>query len=156
MAFLRGLLLLVVMTISCAPTLHAATPPDDHEALAGLKTAQVIFDVRVAELEKLVFNLRLFKETREGISAQGVKPEMVVAFRGPTVKLLIASGLDNEARDLLRELKKSGVKFEACAVAMHLLKVDQAELVPEVKLVANVFSSLIGYQNKGYALIVIQ
>jgi intracellular sulfur oxidation DsrE/DsrF family protein len=111
--------------------------------------------VRVADLDKLVFNLRLFSETMEGIAAQGVKPEMVVAFRGPTVKLLTAAALDEEALDLLRALKKKGVQFEACAVAMRVLKVDQAGLVPEVKLVANVFNSLIGYQNKGYAMIAI-
>ena len=52
-------------------------------------------------------------------------------------------------------MKKKGVQFEACAVAMRVLKVDQAGLVPEVKLVANVFNSLIGYQNKGYAMIAI-
>jgi len=47
------------------------------------------------------------------------------------------------------------VRFEACAVAMRVFKADPAGLVPEVKLVANVFNSFIGYQNKGYAMIAI-
>jgi hypothetical protein len=38
---------------------------------------------------------------------------------------------------------------------MRIFKADPAGLIPEVKLVANVFSSLIGYQNKGYATIAI-
>ncbi len=80
---------------------------------------------------------------------------MMIAFRGPTVKLLTTNALDEEALDLFRVLKKKGVRFEACAVAMHILKADPAGLIPEVKLVSNVFNSLIGYQNKNYAVIVI-
>ncbi len=151
----RCLMMAMLLMLTCSPILHAESQPNDHAALAGLKTAKVIFDVRVADLDKLVFNLRLFSETMEGMTAQGVKPEMVVAFRGPTVKLLTAAALDEEALDLLRTLQKKGVQFEACAVAMRVLKVDAAGLVPEVKLVANVFNSLIGYQNKGYAMIAI-
>jgi len=38
---------------------------------------------------------------------------------------------------------------------MRILKAEPARFIPEVKLVANIFNSLIGYQNKSYALIVI-
>jgi len=151
----RCLMMVLLLMLTCPPTLQAAPQPNTSEALAGLKTARVIFDVRVADLDKLVFNLQLFSETLEGIAAQGVKPEIIVAFRGSTVKLLTAAVLDDEALDLLRALKKKGVQFEACAVAMRVTKADSAGLVPEVKLVANVFYSLIGYQNKDYAMIVI-
>jgi len=151
----RALIIVVLLVLTCSPVLHAAQKPDDREALAGLKTAKVIFDVRVTDLDKLVFNLRLFEETLEGMVAQGVKPKMIVAFRGPGVKLLTATALDEEAVGLLQALKKKGVRFEACAVAMRLFKADPAGLVPEVKLVANVFNSFIGYQNKGYAMIAI-
>jgi len=80
---------------------------------------------------------------------------MVVAFRGPGIGLLSATELDEEALDLIRSLKKKGVRFEACALAMRTFKVDPKGLVREIRLVANVFNSLIGYQHKGYALIVI-
>ena len=153
--FTRILMLFVLLMLACSPVLQAVQKPDDREALAGLKTAKVIFDVRVPDLEKLVFNLRLFNETFDGIAAQGVKPEMIVVFRGPGVRLLTATALDEDARDLFKELKKKGVRFEACAVAMRVFKADPAGLIPEVKLVANVFNSLIGYQNKGYATIAI-
>ena len=151
----RLLTLAALLMLACTPTLHAAQKPDDREALAGLKTVKVIFDVRVPDLEKLDFNLRNFNETFDGIAAQGVKPEMIVVFRGPGVRLLTAAALDEESRDLFRELKRKGVRFEACAVAMRIFKADPAGLIPEVKLVANVFSSLIGYQNNGYATIAI-
>jgi len=151
----RILMPAVLLMLACSPVLHAAQKPDDREALAGLKTARVIFDVRVPDLEKLEFNLRNLNETFDGIVAQGVKPEMIVVFRGPGVRLLTAAAIDEAARDLIRDLKRKGVRFEACAVAMRIFKADPAGLIPEVKLVANVFSSLIGYQNKGYATIAI-
>jgi intracellular sulfur oxidation DsrE/DsrF family protein len=146
---------MMVLLLTCSSALQAAPQPNASEALAGLKTAKVVFDVRVADIDKLVFNLQLFSETLEGIVAQGVKPEMVVTFRGSTVKLLTAAALDDDALELIRALKKKGVQFEACAVAMRVTKADSAGLVPEIKLVTNVFLSLIGYQNKGYAMIAI-
>lgn len=151
----QSMILTFLLMLSCSTTILAAEKPTGHEALAGLTTAKVIFDVRVADLDKLIANLQLFGETLEGIAGQGVQPEMVVAFRGPGVRLLTTAELDEEALDLLRNLKKKGVQFEACAVAMRIFKVDPAGLVPEVKQVANVFHSLIGYQNKGYAMIAI-
>jgi intracellular sulfur oxidation DsrE/DsrF family protein len=151
----RSLILTMLLILSCAAAIQAAQQPDDLEALSGLKTAKVIFDVRVPDLDKLIFNLGLFSETLDGMVAQGVKPEMIVVFRGPGVKLLSSIALDEEAVNLLRALKKRGVRFEACAVAMRIFKADPTELVPEVTLVANVFNSLIGYQNKGYAMIAI-
>jgi intracellular sulfur oxidation DsrE/DsrF family protein len=149
------MLLAALLTLACPPALYAAHKPEESKALSGLKSAKVIFDVRVPDLEKLVFNLRVINETFEGMVAKGVKPVMIVAFRGPGVRLLTAVALDEEARDLFRTLKKNGVRFEACGVAMRIFKADPAGLIPEVKLVTNGFYSLIGYQNKGYATIAI-
>ena len=151
----RIMMVLTLVMLISSPLLLAAQKPDDREALSGLKAAKVIFDVRVDDLDKLMFNLKLFRETFDGMEPQGVKPDMIVAFRGPGVKLLTATALDAEALELIRALKKKGVRFEVCAVALRIFKVDPAGLVPEVKVVANVFNSLIGYQSKGYAMIVI-
>lgn len=152
---LRALVIVMLLMLTCSHAVHAAQKPDDREAFAGLKTAKVIFDVRVADVDKLLFNLKLFDETLEGMVAQGIKPEMIVAFRGPGVKLLTTTALDEDVTALFKALKKKGVRFEACAVAMRVFKADPAGLIPEVKLVANVFNSYIGYQNKGYAMIAI-
>jgi len=153
--FTRSLLPLLLLLLLCSPALSAVQKPDDHEALAGLKTARVVFDVRVADLDKLTFNLKLVHATFDGMVAQGVQPRMVVAFRGPGIGLLSADELDDEALDLIRSLKKKGVRFQACAYAMRAFKADPAGLVSEIKLVANVLNSVIGYQNKGYALVVL-
>ncbi len=56
----RTLFTLMLFAQLCwVPALSAATATDDGRALAGLKTARVIFDVRVAEFDKLVANLAL-------------------------------------------------------------------------------------------------
>jgi intracellular sulfur oxidation DsrE/DsrF family protein len=151
----RILMSMVFFMLACSPALHAAEKPNDREALAGLTAAKVIFDVRVPDLEKLVFNLQLFNETFDGLVAQGVKPQMLLAFRGPGVRLLTASALDDDARELLAELTRKGVRIEVCALAMRVYRVDPAGLIPEARLVANVLNSLIGYQNRGYAMIAI-
>ena len=39
--------------------------------------------------------------------------------------------------------------------AMRIFQADPALLIPGDKLVGNVFNSMMGYQTKGYALIVI-
>ena len=59
----RCLMPVLLCMLIFSSVLHGATKPDDREALAGLKKAKVIFDVRVPDAEKLVFNLQLFQET---------------------------------------------------------------------------------------------
>jgi intracellular sulfur oxidation DsrE/DsrF family protein len=127
--------------------------PNDREALKGLDTGKVIFDVRISDPEKMIFNLELIKETFEGMQRQEVKPVMIATFRGPGVKLLSREGTTEEIRDLVAGLKKKGVRIEVCAVATRVFKVDNSTLIPDIVLVGNVLTSLIGYQNKGYALI---
>jgi len=73
-------ILMLMLLFPAVP--HAEQKPDDRDALAGLKNVKVVFDVRAPDLEALVFNLELFDETWEGMVAQGIQPEMVVAFRG--------------------------------------------------------------------------
>jgi intracellular sulfur oxidation DsrE/DsrF family protein len=153
--FTRPLLPILFFLLFSSATLYAAPQLNDHDALSGLKTVKVIFDVRVPDSDKLVFNLELFAETRAGLIKQGVTPEMVVAFRGPGVKLLSRDAIDEEVQDLIQDMQKKGVRFEVCAVAVRTFKADPGRLIPEVKLVANGFNSLIGYQNKGYAMIAI-
>lgn len=127
--------------------------PDDRIALKGLKQARAIFDVRLAELDKLLFNLELVKETWEGINGQGVKPTLIVTLRGPAVRLFTTDQAPPELRELLSNLRSRGIRLEICSVATRVFKVDTSKLVPEVLLVGNVLTSQIAMQNKGYALI---
>jgi len=134
---------------------HAADAPNNREALSGLKTFRAVIELRSSDRENLIFNIELIKETLEGMSAQGVKPQTVVAFRGPGVRLLTREQAADEIAPLIAELKRMGVRFEVCAVATRVFSVDNATIIPDVVLVRNFLISLIGYQNQGYALVVL-
>jgi intracellular sulfur oxidation DsrE/DsrF family protein len=147
------------------PAMADEKAPLDTAALKGVKSGKGIFDINLSGPEKLPLYLEVIKETHAGLKAQGVKPELVVAFRGTSVKLLSSARANFSAEqkealqqsdELIRELAKLGVRFEACAVATRLFGVENSSILPGVKVVGNTFISLIGYQSKGYALIPIQ
>jgi len=102
----RMLLLLAIIVPA-----QAADTPNDREALSGLKTSRAVFDIRVPDRERLIFNLELIKETLEGMAAQRVKPQMVATFRGPGVRLLTREQAADEIAPLITELKRMGVRF---------------------------------------------
>jgi intracellular sulfur oxidation DsrE/DsrF family protein len=143
---------------------HAARP-DDRVALKGVTSGKGIFDINLIDVEKLPLYLQVIKETNDGLKNQGVKPNLVVAFRGEAVRFVSSNRTEftpeqkvslANADALIQELMKRGVRFEACAVATRLFKVDNATILPSVRVVGNTFISLIGYQSRGYALIPIQ
>jgi intracellular sulfur oxidation DsrE/DsrF family protein len=134
---------------------RAADAPNDREALSGLKTARAVFDVRAPDRERLIFNLELIRETAEGMAAQRVKPQMIVTFRGPGIRLLTREQAADEIAPLISKLKGMGVRFEVCTVATRIFKVDKATILPDIVLVGNSLISLIGYQNRGYALVIL-
>ncbi len=150
---------LTIAAVFCVLTgtpvlLHADnTQSDDRFALKGLQQTRAIFDVRLADLDKLLFNLGLIKETYEGISSQKVKPSMIVTLRGPAVRLFTRDQAPDELKELLGDLKQKGIRIEICSVATRVFKVDNRQLLPDVTLVGNVLTSQIAMQNKGYALI---
>jgi intracellular sulfur oxidation DsrE/DsrF family protein len=145
---------LLLLLVALAPvSSRAETAPQDRMALAGLKQAKAIFDVRQSELDKLLFNLELIKETWEGIKRQGVRPQLIVTLRGPAVRLFTTDQAPQELRELLAELKQYGIRVEICSVATRTFKVENRQLIPDVILTGNVLTSQIGWQNKGYALV---
>lgn len=150
------LLFSILMMVAClGSAAQAAFQANDHTALSGLKIGRAVFDIRVSDLDKLVFNLNLVQDTFDGMLAQRVTPKIVVAFRGPGLGLLTIDSDDDEVLEQIRILHRKGVRFEACAYAMRVAKADPTKLPREIVLVANVLNSHIGYQNKGYALVVL-
>lgn len=137
-----------------------AAAPNDADALKGVETGKAIFDINMTDAKKMTLYLMVIKETVEGLQQQGVKPDVVLAFRGLSVKLISTNRDDMELTDdehldkiaeQLAELQKMGVRMEACSVATRLFNVDNATLLEGVKPVGNTFISLIGYQAQGYA-----
>lgn len=157
--------LLVLPFLLCllTPGLVLAEKPSDEKALAGVTSGKVAWDINMGNAEKLRLYLQVMDETYEDLKRQGVEPEMVFTFRGPSVRLISTDhkdlALDEEAHyqavaDQIKALlAKPNVRMEACSVATRLFGVDGSTLLPGVEHVGNTFVSQIGYQAKGYATI---
>jgi intracellular sulfur oxidation DsrE/DsrF family protein len=141
----------------------SAEKPADTEALAGVSSGKIAWDINMASAEKLLLYLKVMDETYEDLKRQGVEPDMVLTFRGPSVRLITTDRadvplddephLDGIAEQLKAMLAKPSVRAEACSVATRLTGVDPETLLPDIEHVGNTLVSQIGYQAKGYAII---
>ena len=133
--------------------------PDDSDALKGVETIKVIYDMNgIGEPKKMVVMLKAIIDARGRALAAQVKPDLVIAFRGPALTLVQKPGPDptgeqKQIGELVAELKKEGTKLEACNFAANVMNLDLANFLPELKVVGNTFNSLGGYQAKGYGVI---
>ena len=141
----------------------AASRSDDSTALSGVTEAKAVFDIRQSDPNKLLKLLKLVGKTADSLVEQGVKPDFVLAFRGPASAYVSSDRRliplkEYEVADQIaaqvRELSaRSGVRLEQCAVAAAAQKIDKSTIIPEVHVVGNTWISLMAYQNKGYAYI---
>ncbi len=152
-------ILLILLLVSNAQ----ADKPSDADALEGIDTGKVIWDVTLSNPSRLLFVMKVINETYEDLVQQNVTPDMVFTFHGRVLKLLSSQPLEldldeelalEELLVLIKDMsQKPGVKMESCSVASRILGIDNSSIISEVKPVGNTFVSLIGYQQKGYALI---
>lgn len=158
MKLLNMLVLIVVLFMS--QNVMAEKAPDDSDALKGVTTGKVIFDINMSEPKKMTLYLQVIKQTVDDLQRQGVKPDVILAFRGLSVRLISTNRDNMELTDFdyldqiarqLAALNEQGVRMEACSVATKLFKVDNQSLLEFVKPVGNTFVSLTGYQAQGYA-----
>jgi predicted peroxiredoxin len=140
----------------------ATDKPNDADALKGVTEGKVVFDINIAEPKKLPLYLMVVDETVDDLKRQGVKPEVILAFRGKAVTLITKEREQIEltdfeyldkANEFIKTLQSKGVKMEACSVATRLFNVDNGEILDGIKPVGNTFVSLIGYQAQGYSTI---
>ncbi len=152
--------LAVVMVILLSQNLLAAGQPDDSDALKGVTKGKVIFDINMVEPKKMTLYLMVIKQTVEDLKRQRVEPDVILAFRGLSVRLISKDREQMELTDFenldkiagqLADLQQQGVRMEACSVATKLFKVDNNSLLDGIKPVGNTFVSLTGYQAQGYA-----
>jgi len=150
--------LFIILTLAFLVPAYAATP----DSLTGIDTAKFVVDLNQGDAKKLKLRLSLILETIENIEENGVKTDVVVAVRGGASKFMLMTDamvnydeakLKAEIFELTSKLAKKGVKLEQCAVALRILKIDPKEVHPKFEVVKNGYVSLIGYQNKGYALL---
>ena len=140
-----------------------ASAADDAKALQGLKTGKGVFLVDIGSPKKLALYLDVIQGTHRGMERQGVEPDFIVVYIGPSVRFLTTEPddlLEMEHGDRLQTIADSvaaldrlGVRQEVCDVATDVFEIDNATLLPQTELVGDGFISLIGYQSQGYHLV---
>jgi intracellular sulfur oxidation DsrE/DsrF family protein len=153
-----------ILRISSNPFVQAdKVVINDAAALGDLKTGKGVFLVDIGDAKKLNFYLEVIQGTYKGMKDQGVDPDFVLVFIGPSVKYLSTSPSDEieqavggvlmEIESNVEALAMLGVKQEVCAVATRVFGIDNKTLLPGLTLVGDGFISLIGYQSQGYHLV---
>lgn len=140
-----------------------ASEINDAAALRGVTEGKGVFLIDFNDPGKTDFYLKIIKGTHAGMLRQGVKPDFVIVYIGPTVRFLSTTPSDEmalEHEDALkgiaqsvRELQDLGVRQEICAIATKVFKVDNDTILPGLSLVGDGFISLIGWQSQGYRLV---
>jgi intracellular sulfur oxidation DsrE/DsrF family protein len=154
--------LMVLMAGAVMPV--CAEGPQDQAALAGLSEVKIAFDVKNGDPRALLKELDVIDETRQSLIKQGVRPIVVIAFRGPATKLVQTDQSQIKVEDREDALKiaekikalqvADGVAgMEQCAVAVRLAGTKPENVLPGIKVVGNGWISLSAYQAKGYGYI---
>jgi intracellular sulfur oxidation DsrE/DsrF family protein len=136
----------------------------ESESLQGMKSFKAVFDVRTGKAQSAVMLLDLIHQMHKDKSVRAitVEPEFALIFIGPSVKLIStqAKGSTPEEEKLLKKIAetitamaKDGIKLEICLFAADVFGIDHATILPEIKQVGNGWISMVGYQDKGYALV---
>lgn len=152
--------LALCMLVSTAGTVYG----EEYAALKGLKSVKAVFSFEIGSPQSALAHLQVIQQTFQDKNFRmgSKKPELVVVFYGPSVKLASRNRegfaaadqktLDEYARTV-SAMAGDGVKFEICRIAMKFAGVEPASLQPEIKPVGNGWISVIGYQARGYSLI---
>lgn len=141
----------------------SANTINDSAALGNLKTGKAIFLIDIGDPKKLNFYLEVIQGTHKGMKSQGVTPDFILVYIGPSVKYLtsapsaetekLAGGVIMDIESNIEALAQLGIKQEICAVATRVFGINNKTLFPGLTLVADGFVSLIGYQAQGYHLV---
>lgn len=156
------------ITLAMIFSVLMATPAisGEYAALDGVKGVKAVFDVSQGSPQVGNAVFWAVRNVYDDASVRSLPepPRVAVVFHGPAVKLLSSDregfkDSDNAAldtfADMIRQMKKEGVKLEVCQYALKVLDVDPATIMPEVDQVGNGFISVVGYQAQGYSLVTI-
>ena len=161
----RGLFIIVVAVFLSALVVTPAVS-GEYTALNGVKGIKAVFDVSLGSPKMANTVFWAVQNVYKDKSVLSLKepPQVAVVFHGPAVKLLTTDhegfkDSDNEMldkfADMIRQMKKDGVKLEVCQYALKVLGVNPDTILPEVDKVGNGFISVVGYQSQGYSVVTI-
>lgn len=160
--FPRNILLaLVILALAAAPASAA-----DYPSLEGVQGLDTMVDYALGSPQAATVVFPAIREIYQdpNVKALPREPRTVIIFHGEAVKLLSTdrSGFDkkdhealDQVAEMIRRFHKDGVRMEVCMYAVKVFGVDPATLVPEIARVGNGFISAIGYQQKGYGMVVV-
>jgi intracellular sulfur oxidation DsrE/DsrF family protein len=132
------------------------------DSITGLNSVKAVIDLNQGKANLLDLRLNFIKKTFEHIKLAGGKPDFIVAVRGGASAFMTYSdkhidssdaGLKKIMHQKIKEMKNMGIRFQQCEIAMTLLKIEPSDIISEIEIVKNGYVTLIGYQNKGYALL---
>ena len=156
-------IVLAFIIIGCLTMpLAGASNLDNGAALEGLKAAKVYFDVNLKDDNLLVFRMELLDKTIKQMADDGLEVSGIIGFRGGASRFITSDDhyvleeeINNKKKiqEWVREFSNSGLVVEQCAIAAEILDIPQEDFIPEVKVVANGYISLIGYQAQGYSVV---
>jgi len=162
---MKLILLLLPLFLLLTFTSASSSPPviNDAASLADLKVGKGVFLIDIGDAKKLNFYLQVIQGSVKGMQAQGVKPDFILVYIGPSVKYLSTSPsaeTEQSAEGLLLDIESNvealaamGVRQEVCAVATRVFGIDNSSIYADMTLVGDGFISLIGYQAQGYHLV---
>ena len=164
-AIVRHFFAIMIATFTIA-LIAAPAASGEYAALDGVKQVKAVFDVSLGspQMANIVFWAVKNVYEDESVRALSKPPQTAVVFHGPAVKLISTNHKDfkdsdkealGEFANMIRQLKKDGVKLEVCLYALKVLGVDPATILPEVDKVGNGFISVVGYQAQGYSVVTI-
>jgi intracellular sulfur oxidation DsrE/DsrF family protein len=153
----QGLLIFCLVLMAGGP-LRAAEAVDDSAALAGMTQAKAVFQIDFTDAEKTALYLKVIRDTYANFTRQGVDPDLVIVFIGPTVQFLSTQAGEEVAdpATLMRiesevaRLAELGVRLQVCTVATAFFGVDNDSLFDGLELTGDGFVAMIGWQAQGY------
>jgi intracellular sulfur oxidation DsrE/DsrF family protein len=144
---------LVLVALMLLPLANASSQEPRYAAMEGVASVRTAFDFRVDDPDVALAHLKLIHSMLDAPSMQGddIRPEIVVVFVGPSVKLVAIDG--TAIAEQIAAMHADGVRLEVCMTAAQAHGVAAESILPEMVQVGNGWISLIGYQHQGYALI---
>lgn len=152
---------LSLLTLFLLSTAHAAAL-SNKQALKGLSKVNIVCDITVGDPQRLITRMVFLDETYTQLLDAGVKPGIVMVFRGPASRFVTRTDryikpaqrkYRLEMADWIAHFGRLGFVIEQCGIAAKSNGIDRKDFLPQVRLVANGYVSLVGYQSRGYALL---
>lgn len=136
----------------------------EYKAMQGVESADTVFDFRISDPKAALGHLKLIHSMMDdpNMVINGSKPDIVLVFIGPSVKLVSTdtSNADRQERESLNKIaekiaamKKDGFQFEICMAAIGTHGLNPDKILPQIEKVENGWISVVGYQKKGYSLV---